>query len=406
MKRKWSSTADPVDLGLSRSALMALDSVESALEVVKRASADTQRGGIAQAGVGLTGVLGGMGDTRVGGAAAGLAAVAFPDVRANAAAALGKQNMDLAGEGFKGILGERFKDIAGVASAKDLMLGKASSPYPVFNGLSDLFEGASSLSSTFKAADLAGTIPKKPATFGLSAKMLRVANLSAVRSAASLLGARTRTDSIIASAWEPRWEDDHLLASWKGTLLSNATSGLPGRLWTAGAIKDSGALRYAMGLSGTDWLYGPPRELGLLGKFGAASGLCAALPVFDASDAACQASKWNLGGLIENLGLVDFDALRKAAERGARVRKARRPRATLRSEGRHRGRGGVRTRARAHRAAAVRLLRLRRGRLLPFRLGGPLYARCCRRVAFLPGPPSPLRRPRRARRPQRRRSGQ
>jgi len=194
MKRKWSSTAGLLDLGLSRSTLRALDSAESAVEVVERATADIRRAGIAQRGVGLPGVLGGlggMGDIRVGGAAAGLAAAAFPDVGANAAAAFGKPNMGLAGEGLKGILGSRFKDLAGVASAKELARGKASSPYPAIGGLSDLFKGASSLSSTFKAADLAGTIPKKSATLGFSAKMLG-ADLSAARSAASFLSAMQR----------------------------------------------------------------------------------------------------------------------------------------------------------------------------------------------------------------------
>jgi hypothetical protein len=191
MKRKWSSTACLLDLGLSRSALRALDSAESAVEVVERATADIRRAGIAQRGVGLPGVLGGMGDIRVGGAAAGLVAAAFPDVGANAAAAFGKPNMGLAGEGLKSILGSRFKDIAGVASAKELARGKASSPYPAIGGLSDLFKGASSLSSTFKAADLAGTIPKKSATLGFSAKMLG-ADLSAARSAASFLSAMQR----------------------------------------------------------------------------------------------------------------------------------------------------------------------------------------------------------------------
>lgn len=326
MKRKWSSTASLVDLGLSRSTLRALDSAESAMEVVERASADVRRAGIVQTGVGLTGVLGGMGDIRVGGAAAGLAAAAFPDVRANAAAALDKPNMDLAGEGLKGILGGRFKDIAGAASAKDLALGKAYSPYPAFNGLSDLFKGASPLSAAFNAADLAGAIPKKSATLGLSAKMLRAADGLAARSAASLLGARTRTDSIIASAWKPRWKDDHLLASWKGTLLSSATFGLPGRLGTAAAVKDSGALRNAMGLSGTDWLYGPPRELGLLGKFGATGILRDAAPAFDALEAARRVSGWGLEGLLGAVDRIDFDALRRDAERDARVREARRPR--------------------------------------------------------------------------------
>ena len=328
MKRKWSSTAGLLDLGLSRSTLRALDSAESAMEVVERASADIRRAGIARTGVGFPGVLGGMGDIRVGGAAAGLAAAAFPDVRAHAAAALGKPNMDLAGEGLKGILGGRFKDIAGVASAKDLALGKASGPYPAFDGLSDLFKGASPRSSTFKAADLAGMIPKKSATLGFSAKMLG-ADLSAARSAASFFGARKETDDLIASARKPGWKDGLLLSGWKIDLLSSAAPKLSGRLGMAGAVKDSGALRNAMGLSGTDWLYGPPRELGLLGKLGAAGGPRAGLPVFDALDAARQASKWNLGGLIENLGRVDFDALRRAAERGARVREARRPRTRI-----------------------------------------------------------------------------
>ncbi len=266
----------------------------------------------------------------MGGAAAGLAAAALPDVRANAAAALCKPNMDLAGEGLKGILGGRFKDIAGVASAKDLALGKASSPYPAFDGLSDLFKRASSLSSTFKAADLAGTIPKKSATLGFSAKMLG-ADLSAARSAASFLSARKKNDGLIASAWKPGWKDNLLLLSgWKIDLLSSGVPKPSGWLGMADAVKDSGALRNAMGLSGTDWLYGPPRELGLLGKLGAAGGPRAGLPVFfDALDAARQASKWNLGGLIENLGRVDFDALRRAAERGARVREARQPRTRI-----------------------------------------------------------------------------
>lgn len=181
MKRKWSSTAGLVDLGLSRSALRALDSAESAMEVVERASADIRRAGIAQRGGGLPGVLGGIDDIRVGGAAAGLAAAAFPDVRANAADALGKPNMGLAGEG--------------------LALGKESGPYPAFDGLSDLFKGASSLPSTFKAADLAGAIPKKSATLGFSAKMLG-ADLLAAQSAASLLSARTKTDGLVASTWK------------------------------------------------------------------------------------------------------------------------------------------------------------------------------------------------------------
>ena len=172
MKRKWSSTTGLVNLGLSRSTLRALDSAESAMEVVERASADIRKAGIAATGVGLPGVLGGLGDIRVGGAAARLAAAAFPDVRASAAAALGKPNMNLAGEGLKDIFGGRFKDIVGVDSVKNLMLGKASSPYPAFDGLSDLFKEASSLSSTFKAADLAGTIPKKSAPLGFSAKTL------------------------------------------------------------------------------------------------------------------------------------------------------------------------------------------------------------------------------------------
>lgn len=72
MKRKWSSMAGLVDLGLSRSALRALDSAESAMEVVERASADIRKAGIAETAVGLTGVLGGMGDIRVGRTAAGL----------------------------------------------------------------------------------------------------------------------------------------------------------------------------------------------------------------------------------------------------------------------------------------------------------------------------------------------
>ncbi len=271
MKRKWSSTAGLVDLGLSRSTLRALDSAESAMEVVECASADIRRAGIAQTGVGLPGVLGGMVDIRVGGAAAGLAA-AFPDVGAHAAAALGKPNMDLAGEGLKGILGGRFKDIAGVASAKDLALCKAPGPYPAaFDGMSDLFKGASPLSSTFKAADLAGTIPKKSATLGFSVKMLG-ADLSAARSAASFFGARKKTDDLIASARKPGWKDGLLLSGWKIDLLSSVAPKLSERLGMAGAVKDSGALRNTMGLSGTDWLYGPPRELGLLGKLGAAGG--------------------------------------------------------------------------------------------------------------------------------------
>ncbi len=285
MKRKWSSTAGLVDLGLSRSALRVLDSAESAMEVVERASADIRRAEIAETGVGLTGVLGGMGDIRVGGAAAGLATVAFPDVRANAAVALGKPNMGLAGEGLKGILGGRFKDIAGVASAKDLALGKASSPYSAFDGLSDLFKGASSLSSTFKAADLAGTIPKKSATLGFSAKMLG-ADLLAARSAASFLSAQTKTDGLIASAWKPGWKDSLLLSGWKIDLLSSAAPKLSERLGMADAVKDSGALRNAMGFSGTDWLYGPPRELGLLRKVGAAGVLRDAPPAFEVLDAA------------------------------------------------------------------------------------------------------------------------
>lgn len=325
MKRKWSSTADLLDLGLSRSALRALDSAESAMEVVERATADIRRAGIAQRGVGLPEVLGGMGDIRVGGAAAGLAAAAFPDIGANAAAALGKPNMDLAGEGLKGILGGRFKDIAGVASAKDLALGKASGPYPAFDGLSDLFKGASSLSSTFKAADLAGTIPKKSATLGFSAKMLG-ADLSAAQSAASLLSARTKTDGLIASAWKPGWKDGLLLSGWKIDLLSSAAPKLSERLGMADAVKDSGALRNAMGLSGTDWLYGPPRELGLFGKVGAAGILRDAQPAFEALDLARRASGWDLGGLLGAVGRIDFDALRRAAEREARVREARRPR--------------------------------------------------------------------------------
>lgn len=94
----------------------------------------------------------------------------------------------------------------------------------------------------------------------------------------------------------------------------------------ADAVKDSGALRNAMGLSGTDWLYGPPRELGLLGKVGVAGVLRGVPPVFDALDAARRASGWGLGGLLDAVGRVDFDAIRRAADREARVREARRPR--------------------------------------------------------------------------------
>jgi hypothetical protein len=324
MKRKWSNTAGLVDLGLSRSALRTLDSVESAMEGVERASAAIRGAGLGKAGAGLSGVLSGMDGIRVGGAS-GTAAVspaaAFPDVRANADAALGRLGVDLAG-GLKGILGSRFEDIAGVASAKNLALGKASRAYPAFGGLPDPFKGASSLSSAFKAADLVGAIPRKSTALGFSTKMLGAsADLSAPRSAVSFLGAEKKADGIIASAWKPGWKDA-LLSGWKSDLLSGASSGPSGWLGIADAVKNSGAWRNAMGLSDTDWLYGPPRGLGLFGKPGAADILRGALPVFDALDAAGR----GLGGLLDAVGRIDFDALRRTADREARVWEARRPR--------------------------------------------------------------------------------
>lgn len=323
MKRKWRNTPGLVDLGLSQSALRTLDSVESAMEGVERANAAIRGAGLGKAGADLSGILGGMDDRirmndRILGTAARMAD-AIPDTRANGRAALGKSGM--------GILGDRFNDIAGVASARDLALGKASRTYAAFDALPDLFKGTSSLSSAFKASDLVEAIPKKTATLGFSAKMLGAdADLSAARSAASLLGAWTRTDGIIASAWKPGWKDVLLLSTWKYDLFSGATSKLPGWLGMTDAVKDSGTLRNAMGLSGTDWLYGPPRELGRLGKFGVAGILRDAPHAFDALDAARRASGWGLGGLLGAVDRIDFDALRRAAEREARVREARRPR--------------------------------------------------------------------------------
>ncbi len=324
MKRKWSSTAGLVDLGLSRSALRALDSAESAMEVVERASADIRRAGIAQTGVGLPGVLGGMGDIRVGGAAAGLVAVAFPDVKANVETALGRSGMGLAGDGLKDILGDRFKEIAGVPSAKDLALGKASGLYPAFDGLPDLLGGASSLSSAFKAANLVGAVPRKSTTLGFSTKMLGASDeLSAAR--ASFFGAGVRGDDLLSGAWKSAREDG-ILSGLPKDILSGASPGLSGWLGMPDAVKDSGAWRHAMGLSGTDWLYGPPRELGLFAKFGDAGILRGVLPVFDDLDAARRVSGRGLGGLLDAVGRVDFDAIRRAANREARVREARRPR--------------------------------------------------------------------------------
>ena len=324
MKRKWSNTAGLVDLGLSRSALRTLDSVESAMEGVERANAAIRGAGLGKAGAGLTGILGGTDDriltndlilgkvTRM--------ADPIPDAGTGA---------NLAGSGLKGILGDRFKDVAGIASARDLALGKASRPYSGLGGLPDLFKGTSSLASAFKAADLAGAIPKKPPILGFSAKMLGAdADLLAARSAASFLSTGTKADGPVSGAWQAL-QKEGIFSGLPKDILSGVSPKLVGSLGMTDLIKDSKVLRNAMGLSGTDWLYGPPRELGLLGKFGGAGILRDFSPAFDTLDAARRASKWNLGGLIEDLGPVDFDALRRAADREARVREARRPRTRI-----------------------------------------------------------------------------
>lgn len=329
MKRMWSNAAGLSNLGLSRSALRTLDSVQSAMEVVERPNADIRGAGLTETRAGLPGVLGGMDDIRVDGMAAGLAAGAFPDVKANVETALGRSGMGLAGDGLKDILGDRFKEIAGVASAKDLALGKASGLYPAFDGLPDLLGGASSLSSAFKAANLAGAVPRKSTTLGFSTKMLGVSDeLSAAR--ASFFGAGVRGDDLLSGAWKSVREDG-ILSGLPKDILSGASSGLSGWLGMLDSVKDSGAWRHAMGLSGTDWLYGPPRELGLLGnglfaKFGATGILRGVLPVFDDLDAARRVSGRGLGGLRDAIGRVDFDAIQRAADREARVREARRPR--------------------------------------------------------------------------------
>lgn len=164
-------------------------------------------------GAGLSGVLGGMdGRVRAGGGFAGMAARI-----ANANAALGKETGVFPTE-------SGLKDIAGAAGVKDPALGKASRPYAAFDALPGLAKGASSLSSAFKAADLVGAIPKSTA-LGLPETMPG-ADLSAVRTGFSFLGAGKRADGIISSAWKSGWKDDLLLSSWKSGLLSGASDRL------------------------------------------------------------------------------------------------------------------------------------------------------------------------------------
>lgn len=316
MKHKWGDMAGLANLGFSGSVLRSLNSLGSALEEAEHADAAIRGAGLGKMGAGLSGVLGGMdGRVRADGGFAGMVARI-----ADTNAALGKET------GVRPT-GNGVKDISGGTAARNLALGKASRPYAAFDGLPDLLKGASSLSSAFKAADLAGAIPKSTA-LGLPETMPG-ADLSAARTGFSFLGAGERADGIVSSAWKSGWKDDLLLSSWKSGLLSGASPGISGLFGTADALKDAGAWRNAMGLSDTDWLYGPTRGLGLLGKSSAAGVLGGTLPAFDALGDAYWVSGRALGGMLDTVGRIDFEAIRRAAEREARVREARRPRTRI-----------------------------------------------------------------------------
>jgi len=261
MKREWSGMNGLADLGLSRSTLNTLESVERALDSVGGIGAAARAAARAaetwRAGASLSGLMDGARVEGLAdmGARGALSAISAAETNSNVA--LGKSNASLASS--------LLKDAASIgvsplpSSAQGLALGKASHAYPALDALSGLAKGASSLNSAGKVSSLAAAIPKS-AALGIPLTMLGAGDgLSAARSAVSFLGSRNQASDLFASA-----RRDSLLSGLPQGVLSGAYSGLQGLLG-ADAARNVGAWRDVMSLSETSWLFGLPRGLGASG---------------------------------------------------------------------------------------------------------------------------------------------
>lgn len=296
MKRDWSGINGLAGLGLSRSVLKTIDSAQSALSAMDRVGgigAAARAAGTLKAGAGFPKLVAGARMEGIAGTGAGSAWSAISAARkANSSAALGKSGVSLPGGlvkdaariGLKGIAGDRLKDAAGISklpllsAVQDPELGKVSRAYPALDAL-----------------------------LGVGSE------LSAVRRAASFLGSGKRADELYASAWK-----GNLLSGLPKDILTGSFPGLP-ELLGGDAARNVGAWRDVKSFSGTSWLFGPPRGLGFL-KASGASLLRGTLPTFSAFDAVRWAS-----GLLDAIGRIDLEALRKAAL----IREARRPRTKI-----------------------------------------------------------------------------
>jgi hypothetical protein len=321
MKHGWGGMNGLVNLGLSRPRLGTLDSIGTGLDKIGGVGAAYYAAGTWKAGAGLSGIID---RARVEGIGASGALSAIPAAGANSNGALGKLSASLVSGRLKGTAG--IGKFPLLTAAQDLELGKASRAYPALDALLGQAKGASPLYSVGKVSALAGAIPK-PRALGIPRTMLGAeADLSAVRSAASFLGSGKRADNLLSSAWNFGGRDSLLSGLPKG-ILSGVYTRLPGLLG-ADAVRNMGVWRGVMPLSGTSWLFGPPRGLDLLGTQGLGL-LHGTLPALDAYDAIRRASGWGLGGLLDTIGRIDLEALREDALREARVWEARQPRTRI-----------------------------------------------------------------------------
>ncbi len=329
MKRDFSGISGLAGLGLSRSMLRTIGSAQSALCALDRVGgigAAARAAGTPKAGAGLPKLVADVRMEGIAGMGAGSAWSTISAVRkTNSSVALGKSGVslpgslvrDAAGTGLKGIAGDRLKDAAGIGKfplpsvVQAPELGKASRAYPALDALLGQAKGAYPQYSAGKVSDLACAIPKS-AALGIPRTTLGAGyDLSAARSAASFLGSGTQAGDLFASAWKSGgWSG--LLSGLPKDVLSGASVRSPGLLGADAA----GAWRDVITLSKTSWLFGPLRELGFFGVSGAGFPR-GAFPALRAFDAVRRAS-----GLLDAIGRIDLEALRKAAL----IREARRPR--------------------------------------------------------------------------------
>lgn len=286
MKRKWSDINYPPGLGLSRSALRTLDSVESSLKGVERLSAATHMGGAADLASRLERTSGII------------------------AAATIRKVKDAPGGPGVGIVGNAHKEVTRVGKhtlagiSKDLAFGRAYRPHPAFGALSGLARGVSSFSSASRATELANVIGK-PKSPGIASGLSGLSGLAPGSPVARNMAA------VFDTVLSPTWKNALLPCdkNFSSSTLSGLLDGIE--------MTNAQARRGVKILSETRRLFGTARRDDVFGILGT-SVLRGVLPTSEAIGR-------GLGGLSEFLSRIDFKALKRAAL----VREARRPRTNV-----------------------------------------------------------------------------